>query len=198
MRLYLIRHAETTHNAAGVVQGRADIPLSDAGREQSNRLRDFLSTHAIHAFYSSTLDRAHETAQIVAAPHQKEVTKDLRIIEMDFGALEGQAEQVFTDFKKARTLPYTEVQYPDGEHYRDAYIRARNFLEELKNNHANETIAVISHAAFIRVILSDLLGVLIEDLYTQIPRIPNTALSIFDISINGAVAIELIATKHLD
>ena len=40
MNLYLVRHGETEWNREGRAQGRADIPLNDAGIAQSRALAD--------------------------------------------------------------------------------------------------------------------------------------------------------------
>ena len=39
-RLVLVRHGQSTYNAQARLQGQADPPLSDAGRDEARALRD--------------------------------------------------------------------------------------------------------------------------------------------------------------
>ena len=59
----VIRHGETAWNRDEVFRGRADVPLSERGREQAQRLAGALAGRPIEAVYSSPLCRARETAE---------------------------------------------------------------------------------------------------------------------------------------
>jgi probable phosphoglycerate mutase len=63
-RLLLVRHGQSTWNADGRWQGQADPPLSETGRRQA--LEAVPAVGAVDAIFSSTLERAHDTAQIIA------------------------------------------------------------------------------------------------------------------------------------
>ena len=63
-RLLLIRHGQSTWNADGRWQGRADPPLSEVGRRQAAEATAAIG--AVHAVFSSTLERARHTAEIIA------------------------------------------------------------------------------------------------------------------------------------
>ena len=69
VRMLLIRHGQSTWNAAGRWQGQADPPLSDLGRLQA-KLAAAAVPDAIGgvptAIWASTLQRAAETARIIA------------------------------------------------------------------------------------------------------------------------------------
>ncbi|HEU4438315.1 MAG TPA: histidine phosphatase family protein, partial [Methylomirabilota bacterium] len=69
MRVLLIRHAETDWNRARRFQGRRDVPLSAAGREQAESAARLLAATPLAAVWSSPLARARETASLIAAPH---------------------------------------------------------------------------------------------------------------------------------
>ncbi|KAG9670512.1 phosphoglycerate mutase-like protein, partial [Aureobasidium melanogenum] len=99
MRLFLIRHGETVDNVAGILAGRRDSALTNHGAEQARRLSDFLADNRppLTRIFSSTLQRAHKTATILAS---KQSNKDLNIttvdslIERDFGYYEGKTNRV--------------------------------------------------------------------------------------------------------
>src|SRR5688572_30474192 len=65
--ILLIRHGETEWNRNGRWQGHADIPLSQAGREQAQALAQRLVSEGafFDHLYASDLCRAFETAQVV-------------------------------------------------------------------------------------------------------------------------------------
>ena len=67
LRLWLVRHGESTWNALGLVQGWADPPLSEVGEWQAEQVAQRLAGVELAAVYSSTLQRAFQTAQIIAA-----------------------------------------------------------------------------------------------------------------------------------
>ena len=106
--LLLARHGETDWNREGRCQGWADPPLNEAGREQARRLRDQLRETPFDAVYSSDLRRAHETAEIVAAPHDVPVIADPGLREIDVGSWSG-----LTHAELEQRFPGAER--PDGE-----------------------------------------------------------------------------------
>lgn len=86
--ILLVRHGESTWNAAGRWQGQADPPLTALGRDQARAAAAALER--IDLVVASDLDRAHETARLLAAPLGREpvlVDPDLR--ERDAGAFSG-------------------------------------------------------------------------------------------------------------
>ena len=64
LRLLLVRHGQSTWNALGRWQGQADPPLSELGRWQAAHAASYLG--AFDAVVASTLQRASETAHIIA------------------------------------------------------------------------------------------------------------------------------------
>lgn len=64
VRLLLVRHGQSTWNADGRWQGQADPPLSETGRRQAGEAVP--SIGAVDAVFASTLERAHDTAQLIA------------------------------------------------------------------------------------------------------------------------------------
>ena len=65
MELILVRHGLPERQELD--DGRADPPLAALGREQAERVADWLAQERIDAVYSSPMRRARETAQPFAA-----------------------------------------------------------------------------------------------------------------------------------
>ncbi|MHB8156286.1 MAG: histidine phosphatase family protein, partial [Desulfocucumaceae bacterium] len=72
-RVFLVRHGETIWNSEQKLQGHADIPLSDKGRQQAKALAERLAPRSISAVYCSDLGRAVETASQIAETRKLEV-----------------------------------------------------------------------------------------------------------------------------
>lgn len=88
LNVYLLRHGETTFNADGNKYcGRTDAELTPKGIRQAEEVAALLADIKFDCVYSSPLKRAYETAKIASG--NKEVIKDERLIEMDFGRWEG-------------------------------------------------------------------------------------------------------------
>ena len=84
--IYLIRHGETEWSRTGRHTGRTDVPLTEQGRRNADRLAPDLAALAPGLVLCSPLSRAQETAQR-AGLRPDEVTDDL--LEWDYGAWEG-------------------------------------------------------------------------------------------------------------
>lgn len=89
-RLVLVRHAETTWNAEGRIQGHAGSPLTERGRSQAERLGAALAErHPGAQLVSSDLERTLATAAPYAAALGLAVETDPGLRERAFGAWEG-------------------------------------------------------------------------------------------------------------
>jgi probable phosphoglycerate mutase len=130
-RLCLVRHAPTAWNAAGRLQGRADPPLSEAGRAEVGRWR--LPGWAVAArAWTSPLERAVETARLLGL---SESTVAPELIEMDWGAFEGRRLE---DLRRADPLGLAalearglDLEPPGGESPRRVAERLAGFLARL-------------------------------------------------------------------
>lgn len=81
--LYLMRHGEV-HNPAHILYGRMPgFFLSEAGKAQARSAGAWLADKPLTAIYASPMERARQTADIVASHHQKlSPAIDERIIEV--------------------------------------------------------------------------------------------------------------------
>jgi broad specificity phosphatase PhoE len=66
MKAILVRHGETAYNAQGIFQGYGPIPLSPHGRQQAIAVAERLLALQPHVLYSSDIQRAWETAEIIS------------------------------------------------------------------------------------------------------------------------------------
>ena len=79
--VHLVRHGKV-ENPAGVIYGRLPgYHLSELGRKQAKAAADRLAERDLKVVWASPLERAQETAAIIAEPHGVEVVTDDRLIE---------------------------------------------------------------------------------------------------------------------
>ncbi|MDX6550349.1 MAG: glucosyl-3-phosphoglycerate phosphatase, partial [Gaiellales bacterium] len=94
-RLILIRHGETVWNHEHRFTTRTDVALSETGIEQARAAAESLAAVSIDRIYSSPLQRAARTAEMIAARQGNEcpVAADPRLVEIDAGPFEGLTEE---------------------------------------------------------------------------------------------------------
>jgi probable phosphoglycerate mutase len=161
-RVFLIRHGATTLSAEDRFAGSTDVPLSDEGRRQAQRLASRLSGEKIAAVYASDLARTQETARILAAPHGLEVQARPGLREISHGHWEQMTrKEVEAHFPEEafewENDPYTFAP-AGGESGLAVTARALPVLMDLVRAHPGQNVVVVSHKATIRLILSSLLG----------------------------------------
>lgn len=88
-RLYLVRHGETELSARHAYSGRLDVPLTARGRQQARTAARLLDDAGIDVVYTSPLARAMETARAIATAAGAALEVDARLMEVDYGPLEG-------------------------------------------------------------------------------------------------------------
>lgn len=65
-RFYLLRHGQTAHNAAELIAGATDAPLTELGQHQAQDAARALAALPVGQIYASPLQRAWATAQAIA------------------------------------------------------------------------------------------------------------------------------------
>lgn len=162
--IYLIRHGETDWNTKRLLQGATDIPLNENGialaEETSEKMKD------IHfdVVFSSPLQRAYKTAEIIRGKRDIPILKDARIKEMCFGANEGYccAPEGYNvpdpHFNYFFTDPEKYVPGEGGETFQQLCDRTTAFLHDIagKEEYEGKSILVSTHGAALRGLLSSL------------------------------------------
>lgn len=162
MKIYVMRHGETAWNAEGKIQGRADIPLNEKGRELARKTSEALKDIPFTRVYTSPLIRAKETAMIVKGDRQIPVIEDERIQEISFGICEGChcSPELFDapdpNFRDFFLRPESYIPPKGGESIEEMTERTSAFFNELIHDKTleKETILVSSHGAALRGILA--------------------------------------------
>ena len=118
MKVYFIRHGETVWNTLKIFQGIKNSPLTELGKEQTKRLKNYLKDIEFTHFYSSPLGRALETINILTEDIKNpkiEIIPDFR--EINMGNMEEFREMILKQLilwnsiifgitEKSTTLPH--------------------------------------------------------------------------------------------
>ena len=145
---YFVRHGETDWNVLGKLQGQTDIPLNENGIKQARALSERIKDLKVDYIFSSPLSRAYNTAFYLSEKFGLEIVTSSFLSEMGFGDFEGNVPPL--DIDKA-TLKNWDEKVPNGESFKDCFLRFEHFVNSLDENVDN--VLIVSHGAFLRVIL---------------------------------------------
>ena len=200
-RIILVRHGETRQHEEPMFIGQYDVPLSDEGREQAVKAGQEIvrlmaedveaealgmdkfgkePMPAIERIYSSDLERAKETAEIIAEeinkayPQLAEMTggpvrvryhKGLR--EISLGGWDGHpireiAEKYPEEYER-RGRDIFSFKMRGAESFYDMQYRALGALRDILRNDDAKDIIIITHSGVIRALENNILGKRVDD-----------------------------------
>ena len=173
-RFILIRHGETDWNIEGRWQGQASVPLNERGREQAFQIARALAGIKIAAIYSSDLSRARETAEALASTSKLKVQFDVRLREIHQGKWQGllvsEIQARYAEAFQQRMADPMSVAPPGGETALQVMERVVAAIEEIRQMHSDETVAVVSHGFAIACLLAHYQNLSIEKVWDLIPE----------------------------
>ncbi|MCL1800312.1 MAG: histidine phosphatase family protein [Promicromonosporaceae bacterium] len=163
--MVLWRHGRTAWNATGRLQGQADIPLDDFGRQQVGPAATALATAFPGApIIASDLTRAWESAQVLGRASGITPIVEPRLRERSFGKWEGLARDEIASqwpelFSAWQHGSDTITRPPEGESRGEV---GRRVAEAIREHAAlvpsDEILLVVSHGAAITAAITALIG----------------------------------------
>jgi probable phosphomutase (TIGR03848 family) len=180
MLLFLVRHAMTSVTGKKLTGRLPGIVLSKEGLRQAESLGGRIAGLPLAAIYTSPLERCHQTAEILAAPHRRKLRVLEDLSEIDYGGWQGRSLKTLYRTKAWRELRASpgDFRFPEGETIREAQTRGMAVIESLKKKHLGEMVLCCSHADLIRLIVAGYLGLGL-DLYTRISILPASITAIW-------------------
>lgn len=199
LNLYLLRHGETEFSRSDRFCGSIDAPLTREGREMARRFARVYGDLPWRAIVTSTRARTIDTAAPVAARAGLTPIRDARLDEICYGAWQGmsKAEAQANDPERyARWRVDPTVGPPGGETPLDVCARALAAIEDLRAQHGDGNVLVVSHKAVLRLLVCRLLGVDLRH-YRERVAWPTGAVSLLGLGPQGAIARVLGDVAHL-
>ena len=156
-----VRHGETP-TTGSVLPGRAKgLHLSAKGKEQAAAVAERVAAMAaVRAVYASPLERAKETAALIAKRTGLRVTVDRDLNECDFGEWTGRSLKELAKLPEWRTVQGypSGFRFPGGESFAEMQTRICDAVARLVARYEGGTIVVVSHADPIKAAVAAAVG----------------------------------------
>ena len=178
MEIIFIRHAETKNNVEGIIQGPEHADINDKGKKEIEKISEALKNEKIDVFFSSDSPRCKITSEGINKNHNMPIEYNEEIREKYNGDWTGKSYKEVDWNKLKGTFETRKVN--NGESLIEVRARAGKFMKKLLNKYQNtdKKVLVVSHGAFLKVLIRDLLNMSLKD-------------SIFGIKINHCSPIRI-------
>lgn len=154
VKIYLVRHGQSTANVNDVFLGQHDLDLTELGYEQATLTANYLKDIPVDAIYSSDLSRAYHTAEATATLLGKKIITDIGLREIDGGEWE---EMTFVDlwekYYDSMITFTTDIgvsKIEGGESVKELFDRFNGTVEKIAKENDGKTIFIFSHATCLR------------------------------------------------
>ncbi len=156
-RMSILRHGITEANENGIYIGKTDLPLSESGKEALRDKYEAFVYPKVQRVYSSPLERAVQSAEILFPDSEIVIVDDLR--EMDFGVFEGVAAEdlIGLDSYKKWLKGGLDNPPPNGESLRNMMLRCYSALNLMILDMMKEGLThtgVITHSGILMNMMS--------------------------------------------
>ena len=179
--IIFLRHGQAENNTKRILAGRTEgVPLTKIGIEQAEQIGKYLKPIDISAIYSSPIERANNTAKIVAESNSIDYKLDERLTELDMG--------------KFTRMPYDEIFAKHGNVFLKFYSndpiiskynvetfphvqkRVMDMLDYTIKKHDQENVLLVTHMDPIKSVIAKVMDLKPSSLFELI--IANCSLTI--------------------
>jgi probable phosphoglycerate mutase len=180
--IIFLRHGQAKNNIERILTGRTPgIPLTEKGIDQAEKAAKFLEHMNISAIYSSPIERAKHTAEIVGKHNSLDVTIDDRLIELDMGKFTGVPyDEIFTSHGNVFMKFYNgelEIAHNGVETFSEVKKRILGIVDHVIENHPDQNVVLVTHMDPIKAMLSTVVDLTPTNLFELV--IANASLNIF-------------------
>lgn len=178
MEIIFVRHAETKNNVSGIIQGPEHGDINEKGEKEIESVSELLKDEKINMIYSSDIPRCKITVEGINKFHNLPIKYTQLIREKYNGDWTGKNYKDVNWNELDGTFETRKVN--NGESLSEVRERARKFILEILGEfgETDSKILVVSHGAFLKILIGDLIGVGIKN-------------SIFNVSINHCSPIHV-------
>jgi len=173
-RVVIVRHGQSSYNIQKIIQGRCDESvLTEKGSADAQKVGVALSSLSFDAVYSSPLQRAKQTAEIILSylPGSPELRAQDNLMEIDLPLWEKQnklevKEKFADDYRCWKERPHEFCMVlPTAEGSRKhfpvlaLYEQAQQFWQDILSRHPGGTILIVAHNGINRCLIGSAIGV---------------------------------------
>lgn len=142
--IYFVRHGETDFNLFNISQGQMNTSLNRTGLKQAKEVVEKFKDIKIDYIFSSTLNRAVQTAEEINKIYNLPIIFDQRLVEMSKGNLQGNINS-----QKKYDKFYKNPHKFGGETKLDVYTRVKAFWDDIQK-YKGKNILIVSHGVIYR------------------------------------------------
>ena len=179
--IIFLRHAQAENNAKRILAGRTEgVHLTKTGIEQAELIAKYLKPLDISAIYSSPIERASHTAEIVAKNNSLDHNLDDRLTEIEMGKFTRMNyDDMFAKYGNI-FLKFYENDPVIAEHEVETFpqvqSRILDMVSHIVEKHKNENVILVTHMDPIKSMLSTVMDLKPKALFELI--IANASLTI--------------------
>ena len=205
-KIILARHMETVWNERLRYIGRTDLPLSELGERHARALAVAYADTPLGGIIHSGMKRAEQTAAVVAAGREIDISTENNLREIDFGEWEGlDFDQISAAYPHLADIwiedPFA-VHIPGGEPMIDFMVRVKTAWTRLRAGTLAGVLAkggpllIVTHAGCIKVILGMVMG--LDDRKVWEIHQEKGAVNIVEVGEGGDTVVEINDTAYRD
>jgi probable phosphoglycerate mutase len=191
--LLLIRHGENEFVKTGKLAGQLPgVHLNERGQKQAAELAEALKQVPLKAIYSSSLERAVETAEPIAEGRKLEIQLRPQLMDNDIGAWQGRTLKQVSRLKKWKIVQQapSRFTFPEGESFLETQTRIASTLDKIAASHKpKDIVAVVFHADPIKLAVAHYLGMPLD--HFQRLGCDTASVTVLYVSETGAHLIKL-------
>ena len=179
--IIFLRHAQAENNAKRILAGRTEgVHLTKTGIEQAELIAKYLKPLDISAIYSSPIERASHTAEIVAKNNSLDHNLDDRLTEIEMGKFTRMKyDDMFAKYGNIFLKFYQNdpvIAEHEVETFPQVQSRILDMVSHIVEKHKNENVILVTHMDPIKSMLSTVMDLRPKALFELI--IANASLTI--------------------
>ena len=179
--IIFLRHGQAENNTKRILAGRTEgVPLTKTGVEQAERIAKYLKHMDISAIYSSPIERASNTAKIVADYNSLSYELDDRLIEIEMGKFTRMNyDDMFAKYGNVFLKFYENdpiIAKCEVETFAEVQKRVIDMVEYIVKKHKNQNVVLVTHMDPIKSMISTIMDLKPKTLFELI--IANASLTI--------------------
>lgn len=177
IKIYMIRHGQTKSNVWNIMQGWSDTPLTEKGINQGRELAEKLKNENVLAIYSSTSERAYDTATFINQYHNLNIELSKGLKEMNFGEMECQRE-VYHSWLEFFYHDWTEI---GGDSLEDLTQRVYKVIQDILDQYMDKqgVIVCVTHCFTILALIKKVCPVVFIKCEKENIKIDNCTINSF-------------------
>lgn len=180
--IIFLRHGQAKNNTERLLAGRTEgVPLTDTGIKQAESIAGFIKEMKVDHIYTSPIQRAKHTAEIVGNHNSIDPIVDERLIELDMGKFTGMKyDDIFSSHGNVFLKFYqgdVEIAHQGVETFAQVKSRVQSIVDHVVSQHSGKNVVLVTHMDPIKAMISSVLGLSPERMFELI--VANASINVF-------------------